>query len=172
MSQSFSVIGQVATDPKLFTPESGVQFCSFRLAHTERRFDTERKEWVDRETNWFTINAFRGLALNAKESFRIGDRVIVTGRLRVRKWEKGEKHGTSVEIDADGFGHDLRWGTSTFTKRELGNASLPETDAPEPIAPSEEPSTTDGAAHTFAGDGFIPATPPLDEPFSQAADAA
>lgn len=117
MSQQISVIGQVATDPKLFTPENGVQFCTFRLACTERRFDAQKNEWVDADTNWFTVNAFRTLATHSKESFAKGDRVIVSGRLRIRNWEKEEKRGTSVEIDIDGIGHDVRWGTSSFKKR-------------------------------------------------------
>lgn len=123
MSQQISLIGQVATEPKLFSPEGGVQFCTFRMACTERRFDSQKGEWVDAETNWFTINAFRTLAAHANESFAKGDRVIVNGRLRVRNWEKEEKRGTSVEIDIDGIGHDVRWGVSTFTKRVGANTS-------------------------------------------------
>src|SRR5690606_24074990 len=159
--QQISVIGQIATEPKLFTPEGGVQFCSFRLASTERRYDADRKEWTDRETNWFTGNAFRHRALNAKESFRNGDRAVVAGRPRVRAWENGEKRGTAVEIDADGFGHDLRWGTSKFTKRDLAaSASSPAADEQQAL---EEPSPRDPQeSHGTDGpgrepdDGFIP----------------
>ena len=45
-----------------------------------------------------------------------GDRVLVTGRLRLRDWDTGTKRGTAVEIDAEAIGHDLLWGTSTFSK--------------------------------------------------------
>lgn len=175
MSQHISVIGQVATEPKLFAPEGGVQFCTFRLACTERRFDSQKNEWVDAETNWFTINSFRTLATHAKESFAKGDRVIVSGRLRIRNWEKEEKRGTSVEIDIDGIGHDVRWGVSSFTKR-VGAAtqtSMAErTEQPEDAAaehvstdtgtgqslgnwadPTDPTGETDGTPST---DGFIP----------------
>ncbi|MFC5338099.1 single-stranded DNA-binding protein [Leucobacter denitrificans] len=119
MSQHISAVGQIATEPKLYTPSGGVQFCTFRLASTERRFDAQRKEWVDGDTNWFTVNSFRSLAVNASASFSKGDRVVVTGRLRVRQWETDEKKGNSVEIDVDGIGHDVRWGVSRFTKQQV-----------------------------------------------------
>ena len=50
------------------------------------------------------------------------DRVVLTGRLRVRNWDTGEKRGTSVDIDADAIGHDLLFGTSTFRSDEPGSA--------------------------------------------------
>jgi single-strand DNA-binding protein len=45
-----------------------------------------------------------------------GQRVIVTGRVRIRDWESGAKSGTTIEIDADAIGHDLTWGRATFTR--------------------------------------------------------
>lgn len=116
MSHNFSAIGQVATEPRLFTPAGGAEFCTFRLASGERRYDTTKQEWVDTDPNWFTVNTFRGLARHAHRSLRKGDRVVVAGKLRVRQWESEEKRGTTVEIDADGLGHDMRFGTSSFTK--------------------------------------------------------
>lgn len=149
MSQHITAIGQIATDPKLFTPESGVPFCTFRLACTERRFDGKTNEWIDGVTNWFTVNAFRSLAVHAKESFAKGDRLIVGGRLRVRRWEKDEKAGNSVEIDADGIGHDVRWGVSSFEKRtasgEGGDGSGEGADAPSEVAKAREPVPGPGA---------------------------
>ena len=156
MSHQLSVIGQLATDPKLFTPEGGVQFCTFRIASTERRFNTTTKEWTDGDTNWFTVNSFRSLAVHAHESFAKGDRVVVTGRLRVRNWEKEEKKGTSVEIDVDGIGHDVRWGTSTFTKQN----SQPEPPADEeaqegvPITGFTENSSSE--PDVLTADNFTP----------------
>ena len=76
-------------------------------------------EWVDGETNWFTITAFRQLALNVASSVSKGDRIIVSGKLRVRDWDNGERTGTSVEIEAETMGHDLVWGTTTFARTTL-----------------------------------------------------
>ncbi|MBK0419193.1 single-stranded DNA-binding protein [Leucobacter sp. CSA1] len=117
MNTPVSIVGIVATDPRLVQTGSSIPLCSFRVASSDRRYDRERQEWVPGETNWFTVSAFRTLAAHAHQSFAKGDRVIVSGRLRVRRWEANEKSGISVEIDADALGHDLRWGVSRFTKR-------------------------------------------------------
>lgn len=158
MSQHISTIGLIATEPKLFTPEGGAEFCTFRLASTERRFDAQKKEWFDGETNWFTVNTFRTLAVHANESFSKGDRIIVSGRLRMRAWEKDEKKGTSINIDADGLGHDVRWGVSRFTKKS-GQTDQPH-EAPSPDGAEEPightPSDTPSSAGAFLSDNFTP----------------
>lgn len=81
--------------------------------HTQRRYDTATEKWLDKDTNWYTITAFRDLAVNVVGSVIKGQRVVVTGALRVRDWESGERTGTNVEVDAETIGHDLRLGTST-----------------------------------------------------------
>ena len=73
-------------------------------------------EWVDGETNWYTITSFRTLAINTATSISKGDRIVVSGTLRIRDWDNGERVGTSVELEASNIGHDLVWGTSTFTR--------------------------------------------------------
>lgn len=133
MSISFSAVGTIATAPKLVTSDHRAAFCTFRVACNDRRYDREQGKWVDGDTNWLTINAFRGLALHAEESFSKGDRVIIHGRLRVRKWESAEKSGVAVEVDADALGHDVRWGVSQFTKR----SNSPSSDGPEEDAGAE-----------------------------------
>jgi single-strand DNA-binding protein len=99
--------------------ESGLNVVSFRLASSYRKFDQETKTWVTSETNWYTISAFRKLAVNAGSSLSKGHRVIVQGRLRIRDWDNGERSGTSVEIDADAIGHDLSFGTSSFERTAI-----------------------------------------------------
>ncbi|PII81310.1 hypothetical protein BMH32_01120 [Leucobacter sp. OLJS4] len=120
MSTPISVVGTVATVPKLIRTGAGVPLCSFRLASSERRYDRERGEWVEGGTNWYSITAFRSLAEHSHYSFQKGDRVFVSGRLRVRSWENKERSGTSVEIEADALGHELRWGTSRFARQTSG----------------------------------------------------
>ena len=128
MSNIVTVVGTIATEPRALTTQSGIALCSFRVASGERRFDREKKSWVDGETNWFTVTAFRGLALNAHDSFHKGDRVVVSGRLRVRSWERDDRSGTSVEIEAEALGHDLRWGVSQFSKKQRGESEASSTE--------------------------------------------
>ena len=130
MSESFTVSGLVATTPRHLVTQEGLPITSFRLASSKRRFDRTKKTWVDWETNWFTINSFRQLAINSASSISKGDRIVVSGRLKVRDWDNGERSGTSVEIEADCLGHDLVWGTSEFSRTVLVRED-PEDDEPE-----------------------------------------
>jgi single-strand DNA-binding protein len=116
MSEHITVRGFVATDPQVRMAQAGFSVGNFRLAATDRRFDREANAWVDGQTNWFTVNMFRGLALNAGASLATGMPVIVTGRLKVRPWEAGDRSGTAVEIEADSIGHDLTLGTARFSR--------------------------------------------------------
>lgn len=138
MSTPVSVVGTIATAPRLMKSAAKVAFCTFRIASNERRYDREKNQWVDGDTNWFTVNAFRSLAEHADHSFSKGDRVIISGRLRIRQWSTDGKSGTAVEIEADALGHDLRWGVSRFEKQIRSGAE-------HPAAP-DEPGAIVGSA--------------------------
>ena len=105
--------GIVATTPRHVQTDEGLDITSFRLASNRRRYDDELQQWVDVDTNWYTVVAFRALAANAEKCLRKGDRVVVSGRVRIRDWEHDSGSGTSVEVEADALGHDLLWGTTT-----------------------------------------------------------
>jgi single-strand DNA-binding protein len=83
------------------------------------RFDPSVAKWVEGDVNWYTVTSFKQLAINVSGSVSKGDRIFVTGTLRVRDWDNGERSGTSVEIEAQSLGHDLAWGTTTFTRNVL-----------------------------------------------------
>lgn len=124
--------GLIATTPRHLVTQDGLPITSFRLASSQRRFDRNQNKWVDGETNWFTVTAFRQLAINMAGSFNKGERVIITGKLRIRDWDNGERAGTSVEIEAESAGHDISWGSSVFTRTVL----VRETDPVDELAPS------------------------------------
>ena len=119
MSESFTVSGLVATTPRHLVTQEGLPITSFRLASSKRRFDRTKKIWVEGDTNWFTITSFRQLAINSAASISKGDRIVVSGRLKIRDWDNGERSGTSVEVDAESLGHDLVWGTAEFSRTVL-----------------------------------------------------
>lgn len=119
MSEQITVMGLVATTPRHIVTQDGLPITSLRLAAAYRRFDRTLNKWVDGETNWYTVTAFRQLAVNLANSVAKGERIIVIGKLRVRDWDNGERAGTSVEIEAESIGHDLTWGTSTYIRTVL-----------------------------------------------------
>jgi single-strand DNA-binding protein len=134
MIDTLTIVGRVATDPTQSQIGGGVSVTNFRLASTHRRFDTATQEWTDSGTNWFSVAAFRQLGDNAKASLRTGDGVIVTGKLKIRNWESNGKQGTSVDIEAEAIGHDLRWGTTAYRPQSRPQSGSPDRSSDSPSA--------------------------------------
>lgn len=159
MSDTITVTGLVATTPRHIVTSEGLTITSFRLASNQRRFDRGQNAWVDGDTNWYTVTAFRQLGTHVATSIEKGQRVIVLGRVRIRDWESGEKSGTTVEIDAEAVGHDLTWGRASFARTVTASTSERTDSAPAgadgdaaPASVSSEPQSTEdllvGAAPT------------------------
>lgn len=135
MTDIITVRGYVATDVRLTSAQSGLAVAGFRMCSTDRRFDRETNAWVDGHTNWYSVSMFRQLATNAGASLKKGDRVIVTGRLKVRPWINADgRTGTSVDIDADTAGHDLMWGTANFRRTTADRSETQPEAGPEDAA--------------------------------------
>jgi single-strand DNA-binding protein len=142
MSDHVTVHGLVATEPRHLVTKDGLEITSFRLAAMQRRFDRQLGKWRDDGTNWYSIASFRILAKNAAASLEKGHRVIVSGRLKVREWDAGEKSGVSVDIEADSIGHDLVWGSTTFERNKM-----PVDDVED--SSSDDPDEPEGSDDTF-----------------------
>jgi len=154
-SETITVVGNVGGAPERRQTPAG-PVTSFRVGSTHRKFDKQAGEWVDDYTNWFSVNVWRALGDHAYASLHKGDRVLVTGRLRAREWETDTKRGVSLEIDATALGHDLLWGTTTFSK-----------DAPGAVAGSRQAEGTAAPGDWGApagGDGWATSTIPVPEP--------
>ncbi len=167
MTDTITLTGFVATVPNHLVTGEGLPITSFRLASTQRRFDRSRNLWVDNGTNWYTVTSFRQLAMNTNSSIKKGERVIVTGRLRIRDWTAGEKVGTSIEIDADSIGHDLTWGTASFT-RSMSSAAIDASTRADADVAVPDPSGVTGA--TSLDNGWSTATPGVPEGTDAARD--
>ena len=126
MSDNITVTGVVATPPRTTVVAGDLTITSFRLASGQRRFDKGRNRWVDADTNWYTVTAFRQLAVNVGHSVLKGDRVVATGRLRIKEWSNDERKGTTIDVEADAVGHDLAWGTTAFTRVQLSQTAQPQ----------------------------------------------
>ena len=121
-----TLVGVAVSQVRYATTVGGVPVAHFRLAATERRFDRPRQVWVEGDTSYFTVWAWRSLAENALTSIGCGDPLLVTGRMRVREWERtdGRPKGVSAEIEATALGHDLARGTTVFRRTLRGRPEL------------------------------------------------
>lgn len=171
MSDTITLTGVVATLPRALTTQDGLAITSFRLASSQRRFDRVQDRWVDGDTNWYTVTTFRQLATNSAVSVKKGDRVVVTGRLRIRDWESGDKAGTNIDVEADALGHDLAWGTAAFS-RSIGSTpvdtAVGSRSGDAPPQPAEFPGEgDDGDSSVTQSESteFAPAAAGADTPF-------
>jgi single-strand DNA-binding protein len=151
MTDLITLTGLVATTPRHITTSEGLAITSFRLASSQRRYDRVQQRWIDGDTNWYTVSAFRNLAQNAATSVSKGDRVVLTGRVRIRDWENTDRSGTTVEVEAESVGHDLTWGTAVYTRT---TTTLSTDDAqwiPDDVAETQSATQPDSQSEAQLG---------------------
>jgi single-strand DNA-binding protein len=130
------------------------QCASFRVGSTPRY--QKGGTWVDGQTSWYTVNCWRNLGRNVKESVQRGDAVIVHGRVRVDVWEReGQPNSVSWFVDATFVGHDLSRGTSSFVKTARATPTDPRDN--EAVREMLHAYDVDGPQLDAAGDPVTPA---------------
>lgn len=116
MDTQITIVGNITADPELrFTP-SGAAVANFTVASTPRSYDKATGEWKDGETLFLRCSLWRQAAENVAESLTKGTRVIVTGRLRQRSYDKDGEKRTVIELEVDEIGPSLRYVTATLAK--------------------------------------------------------
>lgn len=129
---TITICGTAGGDAELKYLPSGASLASWSMAVTPRI--KQGDQWTDGETVWYRCTAWRQLAETAAESITKGMRLLVHGRLKVRTYESnaGEKR-TSIEVDVEHVGAEMRYATVTATKVARGSEGGSRT------APSEDP---------------------------------
>jgi single-strand DNA-binding protein len=165
MQDTITIVGTVGTPPRHIVSAAGLAVTTFRLASSNRWFDRAQSRWVDGQTNWYSVSAFRQLALNTAASLQKGDAVIVVGKLKIKNWENGSRTGLNVDLDADAIGPDLSWGTARYAKT-VGQRAVSAGD--DPARQDEEPDDPDqsfadvaepASEREFVPDGAAVVTP-------------
>ena len=135
-----TLTGNVATAVRFARTDKGTALASFRMACTPRHFDRGTGQWVDERTTFVTVTCFRALAENVVTSLTKGDPIVLTGKLRVVPWERDDKSGISVEVEASAVGHDLNRGQTAFSRVRKESTA----DQAEPVAAVGGPVASDG----------------------------
>lgn len=119
------LIGNLTRDPELSETASGVAVCRFAIA-VNRRFASADAE---RQTDFFNITAWRGLAENVARFTKKGSKVAVTGSIQIRNYEdnQGQKR-TAVDIVAD----EVEFLSSRSADSDSGDYSAPATPKKKP----------------------------------------
>lgn len=96
--QKFVAIGNLTREPDYSETSSGVAVCRFSIA-VNRRYTTANGE---RETDFFNVTAWRGLAETVAKYCKKGQKVAVIGTIQIRQYEANDgSTRTSVEVVAD-----------------------------------------------------------------------
>ncbi len=141
--------GNVAAPPRQHTFPDGSRVTSLKVASTSRYFDRENQQWCNGETTYFGVRCFRGLADNVAQSVRVGQPIVVQGRLRIREFTHDGERRFMPEVEANSLGHDLRWGLGSFSKPQRGGAA--------PALGRQERTELDRETHDWAMGGVAPA---------------
>ena len=115
MSDTYVTLhGWVGSDVTFRDPQ-GISVDNLRVASTPRL--KREGKWVNGDTTWYSVTAWRQLADNVRSSVSKGDAVIVHGRLRTDCWKREDGQiSSSLQIEASLLGHDLARGTSAFVR--------------------------------------------------------
>lgn len=111
------IVGNVTGDIEYKVTPSGTAVAKFGVAWN-RRWQQDG-EWQE-EAHFFDVTAWKELADNVANSLNKGDRVTVTGRLNLDRWEDkntGDKR-SKVAIIADEVSVSLRWAEVSIKKNE------------------------------------------------------
>jgi single-strand DNA-binding protein len=113
-----TLVGNITADPELrFTP-SGAAVANFTIASTPRTFDKAANDFKDGEPLFMRCSLWRDAAEHAAESLTKGMRVIATGSLKQRSYEKDGQKRTVVELDVEEIGPSLKYATAKVTKAQ------------------------------------------------------
>ena len=134
------LIGNLTRDPELTETATGISVCHFSIA-VNRGYSSSDGE---KQTDFFNVTAWRGLADTISRFCKKGSKVAVSGSIQMRNYEdnNGQKR-TAVDIVAS----DVEFLSS---KSQSGGEDY---DAGEKSAPSSRKKPT---LQAFDDDGDIP----------------
>lgn len=107
--------GRLTGEPELRITANNTFLCRVPLAFNARRKD-DTGEWVDGDTFFVTGTVFGDTAEHVAESVSRGTEVVVTGRLKTRKYTDKDDQPSVVDFTIDSIGPSMRWVTVKVAK--------------------------------------------------------
>lgn len=112
---NITVVGTATRDPELRYTQGGQGIANLSVA-VNRRWQ-QAGEWKE-EVSFFNVTAWGALGENVVQSVVKGTRIIVSGRMSQRSYEKDGEKKQAFEIVADDIGPSLKWATAAVTRTE------------------------------------------------------
>lgn len=158
-----TITGNLTKDPELRFTQSGTAVANFDVAVTPRNYNKQTQQWEDGDTTYYRCSVWKEAAENAAETLRKGMRVIVQGRVSLRKSEgRDGKTYTDLEVQVDEVGPSLRYARAQVTKTPTGDTQ------PAPQYQPRAQATRNAPAGGTSGDPWAQQSQPAfpdDPPF-------
>lgn len=139
-----TIEGRLGEDPTLrFTP-SGKAVSEMRIVASDKR-KNEQGEWEDVATLWITATIWGEYAEHVAESFKKGESILVTGKLKTDSWTTDDNEKRSqIKVDASEVGIPLRFRQIPHGSGQATRSSSrePQADAWSGGGGQQQPSTT------------------------------
>jgi single-strand DNA-binding protein len=156
---TITVVGNLTADPELKFTSSGAAVASLTIASTPRTFDKTSNEWKDGDALFLRCTAWRQTAENAAETLTKGMRVIATGVLKQRSYEKDGQKRTVVEMEIEEIGPSLKYATAKVAKSgDKQGGNRPPAQQQRPQQSRQQPAQA-AAAPSGWGGGYSDAPP-------------
>jgi single-strand DNA-binding protein len=132
-----TVSGNLVSDVDFRVTARGDALARFRVASTIKRYDRASGRWLDGDTTYWNVTAWRRAAENAAKSLAKGHPVLVHGKVRQRTVDRevAGAPGTTLavtftDIEAVSFGLDLTRCRAQFLRAPIGPQTGPVDDEP------------------------------------------
>lgn len=148
--------GRIGDDPIIKTTATGKEVCTISLAVD----NGEKDEHGEKTADWFSVVAWGATATFLTRYFQKGRMVIVSGRLRSRKYtDKNGNKRTQTEIVAEDFDFaDSKPDGATMTAPAPAPAQYSAPAQPAPAYTNTTPYTPPQTPG-YAPGGYAPAAP-------------
>jgi single stranded DNA-binding protein len=137
-----TVIGNVVNSPSRNRTQNG-SVTNFRVAATERRFDSATQGWIDGSTFFVDVECWGELGGNVSHSISKGDPVVVVGAIRTDEWESEHGKRSRPQIRAEAVAPNLARGVAEFRRTPRSAPPVAgEQEAPADTSAADQPEET------------------------------
>jgi single-strand DNA-binding protein len=127
-----TVAGNLVSDVDFRVTARGDALARFRVACTAKRYDRSSGQWLDGDTTYWNVTAWRRAAENAAKSLAKGHPVLVHGKVRQRTVDRAVAGAPGVtmsvtftDLEAVSFGLDLTRCRAQFQRAPIGPQTSP-----------------------------------------------
>ncbi|EPD70849.1 single-stranded DNA-binding protein [Corynebacterium pyruviciproducens ATCC BAA-1742] len=115
---TITVTGNLGSDPKINTAQSGTSYSRFSLAWAESQKD-KSGQWQQGPTVWIHVTCFGKVAESVARNIRKGHRVTVSGTITPEEWtDRQGQISTELTIRANSVAVDLTFQDVNISKHQ------------------------------------------------------